>query len=643
MFEFFRKGVASWFAGLLLALLIASFALWGIGDPMSTLGSSDVAEVGEEKISPNDFARSFESEWQQSQQRFGQSFTKELAIQFGFGTQVITRMAELKGYDVEAKNLGLRVTDEDLRAYITSIPAFQNADGSFNRVQFEQIARFQGNGISEFEETMRADIARQQLIDSIMNNIKAPEISTATLNKYITEKRVAEILTIPANTMTQIGEYTDEDIQKQYDDNNANYMAPEYRDVSYFELSANDYKDQFEIKEEEGIASYETRITEYTNEEKRGFIQMLLDDETSANVAYTELQNGKSFEEVIMDQTGEDASEYEFEAQGYTDITEVYGEEVAEQIFDLTVGQNTEVIETALGFYLFKSTTVTEGSSESYDDVKDAIISDLKDERALERLYEVTDSIEDELAAGAPLIEIADVLSLNLKQIKNVNSEGITPDGTASNDLPLIVDFLSQSFQAQIGDEPELLEGIANKFYMLSVDNIVDSKLRDIADVREAVIANWTQGRRDALATELATTITDQYSAEENADKLLADFQDIESNNLTVNTVTVDRENIENNVAANIHASIYNQDLGSIEMIPAADNDGFVLVRVTERIFGGDQDEAKLAQTIQSINGAYQSDIMGAFTGYLYKSLPITIHNEVVNSTLQVISDPAGL
>ncbi|MBT5187569.1 MAG: hypothetical protein HOM01_12235, partial [Kordiimonadaceae bacterium] len=434
MFEFFRKGVASWFAGLLLALLIASFALWGIGDPMSTLGSSEIAEVGDEKITPNDFARSFENEWQQSQQRFGQSFTKELAIQFGFGTQVVTRMAELKGYDVEAKNLGLRVTDEDLRNYIISFPAFQNADGSFNRIQFEQIARYQGSSISEFEETMRSDLARKQLIDSIMNNIKAPDISTDTLNKYITEKRVAEILTIPASTMTAIGQYTDEDIQKQYDDNNANYMAPEYRDVSYFEVSASDYKDQFEITEEEGLASYEARITEFTNEEQRGFIQMLLDDETAANVAYTELQNGKVFEEVVMDQTGEDASEYEFEAQSYTDITEVYGEEVADQIFALAQGQHTEVIETALGFYLFKSTTITEGSSESYDDVKETIIADLKDENALERLYEVTDSIEDELAAGAPLNEIADALSLNLRQIKNVNSEGITPDGTASND-----------------------------------------------------------------------------------------------------------------------------------------------------------------------------------------------------------------
>ena len=42
--------MGSIFAGGLLAMLIASFVLWGVGDPLSTLGSDDIAEVGDEKI-----------------------------------------------------------------------------------------------------------------------------------------------------------------------------------------------------------------------------------------------------------------------------------------------------------------------------------------------------------------------------------------------------------------------------------------------------------------------------------------------------------------------------------------------------------------------------------------------------------------
>ncbi len=642
MFEFFRKGVASIFAGVLLALLIASFALWGIGDPMSTLGSNDVAEVGDEKITRTDYARAFDTDFQQTQQRFGQSFTRDAAVQFGFGNQVVTRIVERKAYDVEAKNLGLRATDQELRDYIMQISAFQNPDGSFNRAVFEQFANAQGRGVKEFENLMRADLVRTQLINGVLNNVKAPDIATTTLNKYASEERIAEILTIPASSMTTTGEPTEEDIQKQYDENPDNYMAPEYRDISYFEISTNDFMDQVEITDDQALEDYERRIIEFTKEEERSFIQMLFDDETAANVAFTELENGKSFEEVLTDQTGESAEDYTFEAQTLGDISDVYGDDVADQIFTTELGQYTSPIETGLGVYVFKVASVNQETTDSFDDVKEQIISELKADEALRQLYDLTDKVQDEVAAGAVLNEIASVLSLNLIQIKNVNEEGLMPDGNASGDLPLIVDFLLKAFEQNIGDELELYEGISNKFYMLSVNNIVDSKLRELTDVREQVIADWTQGRRETLASELATRITDEYSSEESTEKLLVDYQGMGAD-LVVNRVTVDRENIENNVAANIHASIFSQNIGGIEMIPAADNNGFVLVRVNQRMFGEVTDETELAQIKDRINGSYQSDVMSAFTRYLYESLPITINQATVQATLDAIAAPDGL
>ena len=78
MLDFFRKGMGSLLAGILLTFLIFSFALWGIGDPLSTLTSNDVVEVGDEKITVNEFVQSFEMEFRQNQARFGETFTKNL-------------------------------------------------------------------------------------------------------------------------------------------------------------------------------------------------------------------------------------------------------------------------------------------------------------------------------------------------------------------------------------------------------------------------------------------------------------------------------------------------------------------------------------------------------------------------------------
>ena len=69
---------------------------------------------------------------------------------------------------------------------------------------------------------------------------------------------------------------------------------------------------------------------DYTEEEKRGFIQMLLDDRETADTAITEIANGKTFEEVLSDKTGDTAEDSTFDPQPRTEFAEIYGEEAAD-------------------------------------------------------------------------------------------------------------------------------------------------------------------------------------------------------------------------------------------------------------------------------------------------------------------------
>ncbi len=640
MFDFIRKGVGSMIAGVLLALLIASFALWGIGDPLGTIAGGDVAEVGSEKISPNNLIRTFDRDFTQAQQTYGESFTKELAIQVGFGSQVMAQLVQRKAFDVEAHQLGLRVSDQELRDLIFSISSFQGVDGKFSRDFFNQIAYSQGYSVKELENVFRADIIRGNLIEGLRANINIPEVSIELLNKYNSEQRTAEILTIPASAMLNIGDMSDQDISQYYDQHPDRYMAPEYRDISYVEVSDNDFDDMISISDEEAIESYEARIDEFTKQEDRSFVQILLDDLDSANQAYTELENGKTFDEVILEKTGETAEDNQFEAQTQTDFAEIYGQEAADQVFSLDVNAYSKPIESAFGAYIFKVLNIDQGSSKSFETVKDDIINHLTADKKLNLLYEKTEKIEDELAAGSLINEIADAVSLQLKQVKNVSQTGLTPDGTASDQLPLIVDFLDHSFENTIDSELELYEGISNKFYMLSVDNIIESKLRPLDEVKDQVSVDVAQSRREDLASALATKITSEYDAQSTAEKSLSDYLEMGSN-LVVNEVTVGRDNIENNVSSNIHRSIFNQKIGAIEMIPAADNDGFVLVRVKDRIFSNVTSDDESKKTLEAMNSSYQSDILNVYMQHLVKSLPVVVNENMVKQSLDFIVNPA--
>lgn len=640
MLELFRKGVGSWFAAILLGILIMSFALWGIGDPLSSLGSSEIAEVGDEKVSPAELQRTFERDFNRLVQQAGDSVSRELAIQVGIGNQSAANVIRQKAQEVESANLGIRASDTELANYILSIPAFQDETGNFNRSYFEDIARLQGYGTKEFEGLLRVELVSNKLMEALISTIQAPDVTASTLTKFASEERTSEILSIPASGMTGFGEATDDMLMTYYQENPDNYMAPEYRDVSYFEISASDLSNTVEISEDQVRSAYDARIMEFTEEEKRGYVQMLLDDQDTADTAYAELENGANFEQVILDRTGTNAEDSTFEAQTYLEFSELYGEEAANLLFETADNDYTAPIETGFGVYIFKVNGITSGSVESFESVRDQIAAELKLDEAIDRLFDLRNLIDDELAAGSPIETIADVVNAPLRKVSNVSIEGTTPDGTASTELPLIVEFLDYAFQTEIGGELELYEGISNKFYMLNVDNIIDSSLREFDEVKAQVSVDWEQSRREELAQELAQRIIDEYGASENAEKALTDYQDIVGSNFVINQVTVDRGNTESIVSPEIHGSIYSQKIGDIEMIPAASGDGYILIRVTGRNFAENVEEEAIENTKLQIQNSYQNDLLSAYFISLYDSLPVIINDANIQATFDLIVAP---
>ncbi|MDA7569733.1 hypothetical protein N8742_08550, partial [Emcibacteraceae bacterium] len=207
-------------------------------------------------------------------------------------------------------------------------------------------------------------------------------------------------------------------------------------------------------------------------------------------------------------------------------------------------------------------------------------------------------------------------------------------------DLPLIIDFLDVAFTLNIGDELELREGISNKFYMVDVENIMDATLKPYDEVKDQIVEDWAANRRIELATELADKITEEFSAEGSAALALSEYQDIQSSDFSVNEVTVDRANADNSVATDIHGSIFSQEVGGIQKIAAADGDGFVLIRVKERILSAEVDEEAITGTKDQIKTAMQNDMMGAFTNHLYDALPVSINTNNIQATLDLLVTP---
>jgi SurA N-terminal domain len=57
MLDALRRGATTWVAKILLGLLIASFAVWGVADVFRLGGGTTIAEVGDTEIEATAFQR----------------------------------------------------------------------------------------------------------------------------------------------------------------------------------------------------------------------------------------------------------------------------------------------------------------------------------------------------------------------------------------------------------------------------------------------------------------------------------------------------------------------------------------------------------------------------------------------------------
>ncbi len=190
---------------MLFGMLIASFAVWGIGDIFR--GATQVravAEIGGDPILERDYTQALSREINRISQRLGTRLEIDQARAFGIPDQVLSQMIGRALFDRKAAELGMFVTDDQIRRLIAQQDAFKNDLGGFDRARFEQQLRILRMGEGEYVATLRRDIIRQQLADAVSEAVTAPRQLVEALYGYRNERRVAQYLLVRNDSITDL-------------------------------------------------------------------------------------------------------------------------------------------------------------------------------------------------------------------------------------------------------------------------------------------------------------------------------------------------------------------------------------------------------------------------------------------------------
>ncbi|TFG88738.1 MAG: peptidylprolyl isomerase, partial [Hyphomicrobiales bacterium] len=151
MLHAMRKGVKSAPAKLLIGLLVASFAVWGIGDIFSFRLDSRVAKVGDTEVPATRFINGLRREQSRISRQAGQLVSYDMMRSAGLDQRVLGGLIRDAAFTEELKGLGIAAPDEAVADAIRSNPTFQGPGGEFAPQAYSLLLAQQGFTPAEFE------------------------------------------------------------------------------------------------------------------------------------------------------------------------------------------------------------------------------------------------------------------------------------------------------------------------------------------------------------------------------------------------------------------------------------------------------------------------------------------------------------
>lgn len=619
MLLFLRSSVSKIAIKLLFVVLVASFAVWGIGDIFQIGIRSDAPiEVGPVQIGPAELQNEYRRQFSQLQARYGGSLDTETANALGLDDRVVNDVVARTLVAVYADRTGMRVDDDTVRRAIQNDPVFRNEAGQFDRGRFDAWLRQTGMSEAALVARLRNDIARTQLTASLVAGIQVPTTLVNAVHDYRSEARVAETLRIAAADMTGIAEPDEDDLAAFHQENADRYQAPERRAVTVVRLSPEALADEISVPEDEIAAAFESRKAEFDQPERRQLEQIVFADELTAKGAAEEARSGVDFAEIARKATGGEPIDLgTVDKQGLAGLFP----QLADAAFAVPEGGISDPIETALGWHVVRVLSVEPAREATLAGHRDQIARDLALQQATDSIVSIANQFEDELAGGATLEEAASKLDLDVVQIPGLDAQGKDAEGAAVPAAEAEPSLAATAFETAEGELSPLTDAADGGYYMLRVDAVTPAAIRPLEEVRDRVRADWMAAQRAKAAEERAAALVERLEGGASMAEIATELgQEVK----TSGALTRDGSDAAAWLDSGAVAKLFTLEQGGVAAAPAGDDQ--VIMRLAEIRQPAPTDQpAVISQINDSLRGAMAADLVNGFMAAVQQEIPVSI------------------
>lgn len=504
MLTFLRSAAGTWIAKILLGLLIASFAVWGITGASFNFATGNLATVGSVTISSTDFQRQYVGEIGRLSQQFGRRLTSQQAQQFGIDQQVLGRLINQAALDDRANEFGVGISDDRLAEEILKDPAFVDAEGNFSAGRYQQILYSNQFTESQFLEEQRRTYSRRQIVDALTQDVAVPNVLKEAVSLHTNEERTIEFIELDSRDIQAVSNPDDTTLSTYFTENKLRYRAPEYRSMKYLTVLTSDFGWESKIKDETARAYYEANKSRFETPEKRTIRRITFDTAAKAQEAADKIKAGKSFDEVAAE-LNLTKGDLEF---GTSTKAALIDQKLADSAFGLEVGKPSDAVATDFGQVILIVDAVEGGATQDIEQSLGAIKKELAADQNNRELSSKLDQIEEARLAGETFEEIAEKLKVKLVTVIDVAKSGaLATGGEIAANTPALNELLDEAYQTDIGVENDVIEVGRDGYLWFEVTDVKEARDQTLEEVKSRVIDDWVAAETDKAVTAEAVRI----------------------------------------------------------------------------------------------------------------------------------------
>jgi peptidyl-prolyl cis-trans isomerase D len=603
--------------GWLLLAMIAG-GLGGFGVTNFGGGVTSVGSVGGTDISVNDYARAVRQEAAAFSEQLGTQIGVSEALAFGLDKQALANLVSRAALDNEAQRIGVSIGDDSVAAEVMKQQSFQGLSGKFDRETYRLTLQQNGWTEREYETAVRGDVARSLLQGAVTGGFAAPQPMVDAMYRYIAERRGFSMIRLSeADLATPLAAPTDEALKAHYDAHLDRFTKPESKRIAYALLlpdmiAADQPVDDAVLKK-----MYDDRIADFVQPERRLVERLVYPDAAARDAAEARLKDGSATFEQLVEERG-----LSLDAIDLGDVSEADLGAAGAPVF--AAGEGAVVAgDSDLGPALFRMNGVLEGQNTSFEDAREDLAAELQMDAARRAIADKVEQIDDLLAGGATLEDLAKEMGMEFSTLDHVpGQQGTEPvEGYQA--------FRNAAEAVQEGDFPEAIVLEDGGVVALEFKETVPATPIPFDEVRDRVAEDW---QKETLAKALSDQAVAFKAAAETGTALGA---------LGIVDVTpeIARDGFVEGAPKSLLPDVFLMQPGDLKVVEEGDFVALVrLDAIKPADETGDAAAALKSALASQIEQAFAADAMQGYTGALQDAAGIQLDQAAitaVNTSLQ--------